>query len=148
MALLSAQGLPGGHSCQFPLVRRHGMRNGVGKTTTVRILGTLITATSGSAAVAGIQAMQAHKELQVLGHSQPPVQARGLRHDRDPPPARQRQRRNRQQPVNGSRTSGCSRHGPGITSRMPGSEGASWPPQHLSYHGKGESSTASTRGRS
>ena len=30
------------------------MRNGAGKTTTVRILGTLISATAGSAAVAGV----------------------------------------------------------------------------------------------
>lgn len=38
----------------FLLVRRHVIRNGTGKTTTVRILGTLISPTAGSAAVACI----------------------------------------------------------------------------------------------
>jgi hypothetical protein len=33
-ALLSAQGLPGGHVYLFPLVRRHRTRNGVGNPVT------------------------------------------------------------------------------------------------------------------
>jgi ABC-2 type transport system ATP-binding protein len=44
----------GWHGCRVPLVRRHRIRSGVGKTTTVRILATLISPTAGSAMVAGI----------------------------------------------------------------------------------------------
>jgi ABC-2 type transport system ATP-binding protein len=43
----------GWHGCRFPLVRRHWTRNGTGKTTTVRILSTLIPATAGQVLVAG-----------------------------------------------------------------------------------------------
>jgi ABC-2 type transport system ATP-binding protein len=42
------------HRTRFPLVRWHRTRSAAGKTTTVRILGTLISPTAGAAVVAGI----------------------------------------------------------------------------------------------
>src|SRR5712692_3502669 len=48
----------GWHGCRFPLVRPHRMRNGIGKTTTVRILATLTRADGGRARVAGFDVLR------------------------------------------------------------------------------------------
>jgi hypothetical protein len=50
--LLSTQGLPG--RCRFPLVRRHRIRNGAGKTTMLRLLATALPPTEGQVSVLGL----------------------------------------------------------------------------------------------
>ena len=46
-------GAAGRHRRRFPLVRRHRIRIGIGKTTTLRVLTTLLRPTAGTAVVAG-----------------------------------------------------------------------------------------------
>ena len=56
------------HSRLFPLVRRHRKRNGVGKTTAVRILATLIKPDEGRANVCGYDVVRdAHQVRQLIG---------------------------------------------------------------------------------
>jgi hypothetical protein len=48
-----SSGAAGWHGCWFPLVRRHMMRNGAGKSTTMRLILGLDGPTAGTATVAG-----------------------------------------------------------------------------------------------
>ena len=47
------KGLPGRHRYRFPLIRRHRTRNGVGKSTTMRVILGLDAADAGTALIGG-----------------------------------------------------------------------------------------------